>query len=76
MLQGLLNRDPNQRFGTEQVKNHPFFAKIDWEKLERKEITPPWKPPNAMNIDSEVLSVRSGLFIRRYLNINELINLL
>lgn len=58
LLTGLLNRDPNERFGTEEVKAHPFFAKINWDQLERKEITPPWQPPNAMNIDAEVLSVR------------------
>lgn len=26
------------------MKKHPFFAGIDWEALERKEIPPPWKP--------------------------------
>jgi hypothetical protein len=41
------------------VRSHPFFANIDWKVLERKEMTPPWKPPNAMNIDAEVLSVCS-----------------
>jgi serine/threonine protein kinase len=59
LLTGLLNRDPNERFGTDQVRSHPFFANIDWKVLERKEMTPPWKPPNAMNIDAEVLSVCS-----------------
>jgi len=23
------------------LKQHPFFAGIDWEKLERRELTPP-----------------------------------
>ena len=26
------------------MKKHPFFAGIDWEALERKEVPPPWKP--------------------------------
>jgi len=27
-----------------EIKNHKFFEKVDWEKLEKKEITPPYKP--------------------------------
>lgn len=30
--------------GSKNVKNHPFFKDIDWEKLDRKEIEPPFKP--------------------------------
>ena len=26
------------------IKNHSFFKEIDWIKLEKKEITPPYKP--------------------------------
>ena len=26
------------------VKNHPFFSKIDWAQLERKEVEPTFKP--------------------------------
>lgn len=44
----LLTRDVDQRLGSgpdgsENVKKHPFFASIDWEKLERKEVEPPFK---------------------------------
>ena len=63
LLTGLLNRDPTARFGADQVKSHRFFAKIDWEKLDRKEITPPWKPPNTMNVDAELLAVRTNLVV-------------
>lgn len=27
-----------------QIKKHPFFASLDWGKMARKEITPPYKP--------------------------------
>ena len=30
--------------GGEEIKAEPFFASIDWEKLENKEIQPPMKP--------------------------------
>lgn len=28
----------------EEIKSHSFFATIDWDKLMRKEIQPPFKP--------------------------------
>ncbi|OBS82716.1 hypothetical protein A6R68_23291 [Neotoma lepida] len=30
--------------GVEEIKRHPFFVTIDWNKLYRKEIKPPFKP--------------------------------
>ena len=39
-----MDRDPEQRLGARdrnELRNHPFFAGIDWENLERKELTPP-----------------------------------
>jgi len=39
-----LDRDPNQRPGVKNkmdLRNHPFFAGVDWEALEGKEIEPP-----------------------------------
>lgn len=54
LLAGLIERDVSKRLGsgptgTAEIKNHPFFAKIDWEKLWRKEYDPPFKP----NVSSE-----------------------
>eukprot|EP01138_Halocafeteria_seosinensis_P008075 gb/GECG01008251.1/.p1 GENE.gb/GECG01008251.1/~~gb/GECG01008251.1/.p1 ORF type:complete len:469 (+),score=79.09 gb/GECG01008251.1/:1-1407(+) len=43
----MLARDPTKRLGyngADEVKKHPFFSDIDWEKLEKSELTPPWKP--------------------------------
>jgi p90 ribosomal S6 kinase len=30
--------------GVEEIKSHSFFATIDWDKLMKKEIYPPFKP--------------------------------
>lgn len=47
LLEGLLTRDPEKRLGANggtEVKHHPWFGDIDWDKLVRKEIDPPFKP--------------------------------
>jgi len=49
LLRGLLTRDPNSRLGSgpndaEDIKRHEFFADINWEKLAKGDISPPWKP--------------------------------
>lgn len=47
-VKGLLNRNPKHRLGAtrdaEELKEHPFFADIDWPALLRKKIAPPFKP--------------------------------
>ena len=30
--------------GVDEIKKHPFFSTINWDKLFRREITPPFKP--------------------------------
>ncbi|XP_077781962.1 ribosomal protein S6 kinase alpha-2 isoform X3 [Podarcis muralis] len=49
LLRALFKRNPSNRLGAgldgvEEIKRHPFFATIDWNKLYRKEIMPPFKP--------------------------------
>lgn len=39
--------DPNQRLGAngvEEIKQHPFFASIDWDRLAHLEVKPPFVP--------------------------------
>eukprot|EP00301_Raphidiophrys_heterophryoidea_P014864 c23335_g1_i1.p1 GENE.c23335_g1_i1~~c23335_g1_i1.p1 ORF type:complete len:383 (-),score=81.02 c23335_g1_i1:287-1324(-) len=57
LLTGLLDRDPNTRFGWKEVKEHPFFKSIDWDKMYRKEYKPEFTPQvssvlDARNFDS------------------------
>ncbi|XP_064014484.1 ribosomal protein S6 kinase alpha-2 isoform X1 [Pogoniulus pusillus] len=49
LLRALFKRNPSNRLGAgldgvEEIKRHPFFGTIDWNKLYRKEIKPPFKP--------------------------------
>ncbi|KAK2816060.1 hypothetical protein Q7C36_022331 [Tachysurus vachellii] len=49
LLRNLFKRNPGNRLGAgpdgvEEIKRHPFFATIDWNKLFRRELKPPFKP--------------------------------
>jgi len=61
IIKQFLIRDPNQRLQDPNlIKRHPWFKSIDWEKLERMEITPPYIPPvksadDVTHIDEEFL---------------------
>jgi len=45
LLLRLLDRNPDTRMtDPEKIKAHPWFSKIDWQKLYRQEIEPPFKP--------------------------------
>ncbi|KAI9486279.1 MAG: kinase-like domain-containing protein [Benjaminiella poitrasii] len=64
LLSGLLTRDPNLRLGhcgTDAIKNHAFFKSMDWVKLMRKEVQPPFRPTvesayDTANFDEEFTS--------------------
>mmetsp|Transcript_36655 Transcript_36655/g.36268 ORF Transcript_36655/g.36268 Transcript_36655/m.36268 type:complete len:110 (+) Transcript_36655:962-1291(+) len=49
LIERLIEKDPFDRIGSseedaQEVMNHPWFSTIDWEKLEKKEIKPPYYP--------------------------------
>ncbi|XP_011262465.1 atypical protein kinase C isoform X1 [Camponotus floridanus] len=51
VLRGFLCKDPAERLGCGKrpsgfldIVAHPFFKAIDWEMLEQKQVTPPYKP--------------------------------
>ena len=47
-VKGLLNRNPKHRLGAkrdaEELKEHVFFADIDWNAMMNKMVVPPFKP--------------------------------
>jgi len=46
LISSLLERNPAERLSDpEAIKRHPYFANLDWERLYRKEIEPPYIPP-------------------------------
>ena len=45
----MLRKTPSERLGSgpedvADIKRQPFFDPIDWDKLDTRKITPPWKP--------------------------------
>ncbi|XP_059808170.1 protein kinase C zeta type isoform X1 [Hypanus sabinus] len=50
VLKGFLNKDPKERLGCQSqtgfadIQTHTFFRSIDWDLLEKKQVTPPFKP--------------------------------
>ncbi|XP_061569820.1 ribosomal protein S6 kinase alpha-3 isoform X3 [Cololabis saira] len=49
LLRNLFKRNPGNRLGAgpdrvEEIKRHQFFSTIDWNKLHRRELHPPFKP--------------------------------
>ncbi|RNF18144.1 rac serine-threonine kinase-like protein [Trypanosoma conorhini] len=59
LLRRLLDRNPDSRLqDLEEFKKQPFFDDIDWEKLSRREIEPPFRPSSNIfcNFDEDFTS--------------------
>ena len=57
--------------GAEEIKSHPWFASIDWEKLYSKGLNPPFKPKISGktcvdNFDEEFTKESRNLFFLYY----------
>jgi p90 ribosomal S6 kinase len=55
LLRALFKKVPETRLGYglnghEDVKRHEFFSSINWQKLYRREIKPPFKPEAASDL--------------------------
>lgn len=68
LLRGLLEREEFKRLGAgptdgAEIRAHPFFSNIDWDKLYKKDITPPFVPnikdDDTRYFDEEFVSERA-----------------
>mmetsp|Transcript_37429 Transcript_37429/g.43003 ORF Transcript_37429/g.43003 Transcript_37429/m.43003 type:complete len:153 (-) Transcript_37429:69-527(-) len=53
----LLERDPKKRLGAKglnEIKNHKFFKGLDWDKLYKREIKPPFSPNNRLFLSETI----------------------
>ena len=44
LILGLLDKNPEQRYGWEQIRSHPFLALLDWSAVESKRYKPSYIP--------------------------------
>lgn len=56
LLNGLLIKNPSERLGgsetdVKEIYEHPFFASVDWGKVYRKEVQPPFVPSLSSDLD-------------------------
>ena len=66
LLRGLLAKKPETRLvGFDAVKTHPYFTGMDWEKLERKELPPPFVPTRSSRRDAADHATRRHLRVDR-----------
>jgi len=66
ILKDLLSKDKEKRLGSQKdvqdLKDHPFFYQIDWDKLLKREVKPPFVPRvrndlDTMNIATEFTEI-------------------
>jgi hypothetical protein len=66
LLEGLLAKDPAKRLGatdgTAEIKAHPWCSNVNWDRVLRKRVKPPYKPNlQQSNLDPEYLNCRVSM---------------
>jgi len=51
LIRGLVQKDVSKRITLKELKSHRFFQGLEWNKLLKKEVTPPFIPKVANKLD-------------------------
>ncbi|KUF94776.1 Sucrose transport protein SUT5 [Phytophthora nicotianae] len=64
LVRRLLQGDPTKRIGVgingdQELRQHPWFSRIEWDKLYSMSLEPPYLPPSAASMTSHCSKVKS-----------------
>ena len=75
VLTGFLERDVTKRLGCrpngegiQDIRAHPWFSSLDWDKLESKQLQPPFIPDvcplfSLFGLCAPIISINSGIYV-------------
>lgn len=64
LINGLLNKSPKNRYGWDEIKNHPWYSNINWNDLEKK-ITKVAFVPDQKHVNSDSTFILDEQFLEK-----------
>ena len=61
LLEGILKRDIDERFGSKEIGEHRFYSSVDWNKMYEKDVEVPYKP--CKHPDEDDLPIMDGMCV-------------